>query len=89
MATTITLDRMSDTDSGHTAERVSTTGWRLSWLPTEIVTRDQAITGLMLAAAVAHGVVPGHPRWPHVKNWAAELGLSGLEALALVTVTPG
>ena len=89
MAITITLDRMSDTDSDHTAVRVSTTGWRLSWLPTEVVTRDQAITGLMLAAAVAHGVVPGHPRWPHVKNWAAELGLSGLEALALVTVTPG
>jgi len=87
MATTITLDRMSNTDSSHIAERVSTTGWRLSWLPDRTVTRDQAITGMAIVSAVAQGAVPGHRLWPHVKDWAGELGLSGLEALALVQAT--
>jgi len=88
MATTITLDRMSDTDSSHIAERVSADIWILSWRPGALFTRDQAITGMVLAAAVANGIRPGHPRWPHVQGWAAELGLSGLEALALLTARP-
>ena len=68
--------------SAHTA-RVVEGGWELSWLPGRVVSRDQAVTGMTLAQ-MAPGVGPGSRVGPHVRVWAAELGLSGPDAVALI-----
>ena len=47
--------------------------------------RNQAITALTLAELVAAGVCnPAHKQWPHVQNFAAELGLTADNAVYLV-----
>lgn len=70
--------------TGHTARRVDpdeATGWELSWLPGRRVSRNQAMTGMVLAEFLASGVHPGQPRrWAHVTSWAGELGLTGEDA---------
>ena len=68
--------------------------WRLSWLPCRSVNRNQATTGMVLAETIAVHQVAGdsHRLWPHIQAWAAELDLSGHQALALPeppTHTPG
>ena len=31
----------------------------------------------------------GHRLWPHIQGWAAELGLTGLDAVAAASQSPG
>ncbi|MGH3876045.1 MAG: hypothetical protein ACRDSK_03310 [Actinophytocola sp.] len=80
------------TTSGHTAravdEREPYGRWRVSWLPGRTVSRNQATTALVLAEFVTAGATrPAHRHWPHVQGWAAELDLTGAEAVAAVRVT--
>ena len=68
-------------------------GWTLSW-GGDRYTRNQAMSGVMLAGAVATmqaegavGVVTDHsPRlWPQIDTWAHELGLTGPQAVSRVS----
>lgn len=70
----------------HTAH-ASGDGWRVTWLPGRPLNRNAAITAMSIAETVAAGPEPGHPIWCTVSSWAAELGLSGAEAVSLVSAT--
>jgi hypothetical protein len=78
----ITEQAITSDTSPHSAREVGDGGWELSWLPGRILGRDQAISGMTLAETVASGVRPGDSRWPLLDVLAAELGLSGPDALA-------
>jgi hypothetical protein len=60
--------------------------WRVSWLSDRLLTYDHAVTAMVIAETVATDpeLHPGHRLWPHLLQWAAELGLSGADAVALV-----
>jgi hypothetical protein len=68
----------------------SRNGWQVSWLPGQALDRDTAITAMTLAeAAAGTGLHEGHRLWPHIQGWAAELGLTGPEAVAAASQPPG
>lgn len=76
--------RMTSGVTGHTARRTDDT-WSVTWLKDRALTRDQAITALTLAELVAAGVIsPAHRQWPHITSFAAELGLTGDDAVYLI-----
>jgi hypothetical protein len=85
---------MSDDDSingentGHTARPAPGRpgAWEVSWLPGRLMSRNTAITALVLADTLASGPVqPGDRLWPHVEGWAEEIGLTASEAVARIT----
>jgi hypothetical protein len=62
----------------------------VSWLPGQILDRNSAITAMILADLVGEeDLYQGHRLWPHVQGWAAELGLTGPEAVAAASQPPG
>lgn len=72
---TLTNDLITSDVTPHTAERTET-GWRVSFLPGEHWTRDQAAVAMELADTVCgpggdYGWITG---W--ASSWAARLGLS-------------
>jgi hypothetical protein len=76
---------MSSSVTGHTARMTTGTTWSVSWLGDRQLTRNQAITALTLAELVAAGVIgPAHKQWPHIKTFAAELDLTGDDAVYLI-----
>jgi hypothetical protein len=89
MATTITDVLMTSDQTRHyaVAAGVITTGleyWHVSWLP-DGVSRDEAITALMLAEVVAmHGQSPEGRLGQLVEQWADELGLTARQAVELL-----
>ncbi len=91
MALTITDTVIRSDQTTHTALRSKSGRWHVSWLPGRTVDRNQAITAITLAEVVgARGVrLPGDPIWPFLDNWAAELGLSGPQAVVLASEPPG
>lgn len=91
MALTINDDIMSSDRTGHTAILVpgAQHTWVVSWLPGRHLDRDSAITAMVIAdASGPGGLHRGHRLWPHVENWAAELGLTAPTALAAVAAEP-
>lgn len=86
MSLRITDAHMTSSVTGHTADRkTGTTTWSVSWLGDRQLTRNQATTAMTLAEFVAAGVVsPAHKHWPHMKTWAAELGLTADNAVYLI-----
>jgi hypothetical protein len=86
----ITGTSMSSPATPHTARAVGE-GWEVSWLPGRTLTRNQAVTAMVIAYTVAGGAIrdSGDRVWPHLDNWAAELGLSGPDAVAQVSEPPG
>lgn len=91
MSIRITDELMTSDETPHTARRMED-GWELSWLPGQLVDRNQATTGMVLAEAVAQLQREGqtsvidhtHRMWPHIDSWAAELGLTGPDAVVRV-----
>jgi hypothetical protein len=72
---------MSSSFTSHTAQQVQG-GWELSWLPGQVVTREQAVAGMRLAESIkAEPLVPGDARWPLFDAWAAELDMQGPDAV--------
>ena len=69
------------------AGKITGSGWEVSWLPGQLVTRNQAITAMVLASAVTGGAQPGDDRWPFVEDWAAELGMPGSVAASRIRDT--
>jgi len=63
--------------------------WQASWLPGEVLDRNSAITAMLLADIAGKGDLPeGHRLWPHIDSWAAELGLTGPDAIARASQPP-
>ena len=87
MPLTITDDLITSDGTAHTARPISghPDAWQVTWLPGQMISRNGAVTAMVLAEAASRGPRPGHRIWPHVCNWAAELGLSGPAALALAS----
>jgi hypothetical protein len=56
--------------------------WEVSWLPGRALDRNSAITAMTLADhAGEHGLNEQHQFWPFIQGWAAELGLTGADAI--------
>lgn len=87
MGATITETLMTSTDTRHTARWSADAAadghgaWIVSWLPQRLLTRNQAITAMTLAEAVAD--LSGN--WPLIEDWAAELHVDPQRAVKLLT----
>ena len=94
MALTITDRVMRSPDTKHTAHRQLTASWTVTWLPDRALTRDQAITAMTIAEWVGRIPADAGPEaydekfWLFVDGWAAELGLSGPDAVARASEPP-
>jgi len=81
VSTPITDTAMSSTSTDHTARRTHPAGqWRVSWLPSRILTRNEAVTAMTIAEVVASRPAPDNRIWSAVTEWAAELDLTAAEA---------
>jgi len=91
MATKITDQGMFSDQTRHTAKRTES-GWLVSWLPGRTLTRNQAVTAMTIAEAVAvHAddlADSSSKWWLHVDGWAAELAMTGPEAVAEASLSP-
>jgi hypothetical protein len=74
---------MTSPDTPHTATTTGG-GWKVSWLPGRTLDRNQATTAMVIASIVGgRGAdLSEDPIWPFLESWAAELGLSGPDAVA-------
>lgn len=77
---------ISSTATRHLAwANAAETGWFVTWLGVRLVNRDQAVTAVTLAELVDAGASgPKHRDWPLLCGLAAELGITGGEAVRLV-----
>ena len=91
MTLTINDTTMTSDQTPHTAQHeFSRNGWEVSWLPGRTLDRNTAITAMILADTAAdEHVREGHRLWPHIQGWAAELGLTGHDAVAAASNAPG
>jgi hypothetical protein len=63
--------------------------WEVSWLPGQLLDRNTAITAMILAdLAAEEDLRDGHRLWPHIQNWAEELGLTAPDAITQATQPP-
>jgi hypothetical protein len=90
MTLTIHDTTMTSDQTAHAARHApSRNGWEVSWLPGRTLDRNSAITAMILADTAADkNVCEGHRLWPHIQGWAAELGLTGPEAVAAASHPP-
>ena len=85
MTLTINDTTMTSDQTAHTARQAPGRqhGWEVSWLPGQVLDRNTAITAMILADIAGEGDLhEGHRLWPHIQSWAAELGLTGPDAIA-------
>jgi hypothetical protein len=88
MALTITDKMIRGASTRHTASSTGD-GWIVTWLPAHVLTRRQAAIAMAIAEAVSDGVgLSDDPVWPQLDKWAAELGLTGPDALVRVSERP-
>jgi hypothetical protein len=93
MPLTITMLAMRSTSTRHTA-RATSWGWSVTWLPGRVLSQSQAVTAMTIAETIgAHDLTgdplhAGHRLWPHLDQWAAELGISGPAALVRASAAP-
>jgi hypothetical protein len=92
MNLTITGATMTSDQTAHTA-RLAPGRQHLrevSWLPGRALDRNSAITAMTLAA---HASEPDlnerHRLWPFIQGWAAELGLTGPDAITRASQPAG
>ena len=78
----ITDEAMTSDTTPHST-RPDGDGWAVTWLPGRVLTRNQAITAMMLAETVA-GDHTGQ-RWPFIESWANELGMTGTDAVGKIS----
>jgi len=91
MTLTIHDTTMTSDQTAHTARHApSRGGWEVSWLPDKTLDRNTAITAMILADLAGNeDLHEGHRLWPHIQGWAAELGLTGSDAVARAGQPPG
>jgi hypothetical protein len=90
MALTIANDRITSDQTEHTAElRHYEAGdaWRVSWLPKRLMDRNAAITAITLAEQVDRNGLWDCRSSANIDAWAAELGLSGPQAIGMLGST--
>jgi hypothetical protein len=88
MTLTIYDTAMTSDQTAHTARQPpgSEHLWEVSWLPGRALDRNSAITAMTLAdLAGEHDLDERHHLWPFIQVWAAELGLTGSDAINRVT----
>ena len=84
MNLTINDTTMTSDQTAHTARLAPGSDhlWEVSWLPGRVLDRNSAITAMTLAG---HAGEPDlnerHRLWPFIQSWAAELGLTGADAI--------
>jgi hypothetical protein len=91
MTLTITDTTITSNQNPHTARQAPGRPhqWEVSWLPGQAMDRNSAITAMLLAEIAAQGDLrEGHRLWPHIQGWAAELGLTGPDAIAQACQPP-
>ena len=90
MTLTITDATMTSDQTLHTARQApSRDGWEVSWLPGQTLDRNTAITAMILAdTAAGQDLHENHRLWPFIQSWAAELGLTGPEAITQAAQPP-
>jgi hypothetical protein len=91
MALIITGTTITSDHSPHTARQAPGRqfGWEVSWLPGKVLDRDTATTAMILADIAAKGDLHhGHRLWPVVERWAADLGLTGSDAITQASRSP-
>ncbi len=92
MTLTINDATMTSDRTGHTARHAPgrQPGWEVSWLPGQTMDCNTAITAMVLAdIAGKEDLHEGHRLGPHIESWAAELGLTGSDAIARASQPPG
>jgi hypothetical protein len=93
VALTITDKIMRSDQTPHTAQLGhfgAGDAWQVTWLPQRLMDRNTAITAMTLAELVSEGGGIGlhdDPRWPVVDALAAELCLSGPDAVVRISET--
>jgi hypothetical protein len=88
MTLTINDTTMTSDQTAHTARQAPGRQhlWEVSWLPGRTLDRNSAITAMVLAdQAGAYDPNERHRLWPHIESWAAELGLTGHDAVNRVS----
>ena len=80
----ITDEAMTSDTTPHRA-RTDGDGWAVTWLPGQVLTRNQATTAMVLAETVAGGIGDHtDKRWLFIERWADELGITGADAVAKI-----
>ena len=85
MTLTINDTTMTSDQTAHTARLApgSQHLWEVSWLPGRALDRNSAITAMTLAdLASERDLNERHQLWPFIQSWAAELGLTGSDAIS-------
>jgi hypothetical protein len=75
---------MTSDQTAHTARLApgSQHQWEVSWLPGRALDRNSAITPMTLADIAGEpDLNKQHHLWPFIQDWAAELGLTGTDAI--------
>ena len=81
----ITDEAMTSDTTRHSA-RADGDGWAVTWLPGRVLTRNQAITAMVLAETVAGGISDHtDKRWLFIEGWANELGMTGTDAVGKIS----
>ena len=91
MTLTINDTTMTSDQTPHTARQAGDPqrGWEVSWLPGQTLDRNSAITAMILADITSQDDLhEGHRLWPHIQGWAAELGLTGPDAITRASQPP-
>jgi hypothetical protein len=83
MTLTIYDTTMTSDQTAHTARLApGQHHWEVSWLPGRALDRNSAITAMTLADLTSEpGLNERHQLWPFIQGWAAELGLTGSDAI--------
>ena len=84
MTLTINDTTMTSDQTAHTARLTpgSQHLWEVSWLPGQALDRNSAITAMVIADHADERDLNERDRlWPFIENWAAELGLTGSDAV--------
>ena len=88
MTLTINDATMTSDQTAHSARQAPGREhlWEVSWLPGRVLDRNSAITAIVLGdQAGVYELNEQHRLWPHVEGWAAELGLTGSDAVNRVS----
>jgi hypothetical protein len=91
MALTITDCEITSDQTSHTARLLrfeAGDAWRVSWLPKRLMDRNAAITAMTLAEQIDRNGLWDYRSSANIDAWAAELGLTGPQAIAMLGGVP-
>ena len=85
MTLTIYDTTMTSDQTAHTARLApgSQHLWEVSWLPGQALDRNSAMNAMIVADLASDADLnERHHLWPFIQSWAAELGLTGSDAIS-------